>query len=99
MPTARDWALTLLLRDQKADLFPDRLLWELYEQQPNIPSIDRAFIQQLLFGVYRWKSKIDWALEKCVHSSLKKLSFQTLSILRLGAFQLLFLDKVPPRRR
>ncbi len=95
MSSARNWALTLLVRGQKTDLFPDRMLWELYEKHPDIPSIDRAFIQQLLFGVYRWRSKIDWALERCVHTSLKKLSFQTLSILRLGAFQLLFLDKVP----
>ena len=96
MPSApAPWASTLLLRGQKTDLFPDRMLWDLYEKHPDIPSIDRAFIQQLLFGVYRWRSKIDWALERCVHTSLKKLSFQTLSILR-GALQLLFLDKVPP---
>jgi 16S rRNA (cytosine967-C5)-methyltransferase len=95
MPSARDWALSLLLRGQKADLFPDRMLWDLYEKHPNIPSIDRAFIQQLLFGVYRWRSRIDWALEQCAHAPLRKLSFQTLSILRLGAFQLLLLDRVP----
>jgi 16S rRNA (cytosine967-C5)-methyltransferase len=96
MSSARDWALTLLLRGQETDLFPDRMLWDLYEKHPDIPSRDRAFIQQLLFGVYRWRSKIDWALEKCAHVPLKKLSIQTLSILRLGAFQLLFLDRVPP---
>ena len=96
MLSARDWALTLLVRSQKNDLFPDRMLWELYEKHPDIPSIDRAFIQQLLFGVFRWRSRIDWVLEQCAHAPLKKLSFQTLSILRLGAFQLLFLDKVPP---
>jgi 16S rRNA (cytosine967-C5)-methyltransferase len=72
------------------------MLWELFEKHPEIPSLDRAFIQQLLFGVYRWRSKLDWALEQCLHAPLEKLSFQTLSILRLGAFQLLFLDKVPP---
>lgn len=96
MPSARDWALTLLVRGQQPDLFPDRMLWELFEKHPEIPSIDRAFIQQLLFGVYRWQSKIDWALERCLHAPLSKLSFPTLSILRLGAFQLLLLDKVPP---
>jgi 16S rRNA (cytosine967-C5)-methyltransferase len=96
MPSARDWALTLLLRGQKTELFPDRMLWQLYEKHPNIPAIDRAFIQHLLFGVFRWRSRIDWVLEQCVHASLGKLSFRTLSILRLGAFQLLFLDKVPP---
>ena len=96
MPSARDWVLTLLLRGQKDDLFPDRMLWDLFENHPDIPPIDRAFIQQLLFGVYRWQSRIDWALEQCAHAPLKKLSFQTLSILRLGAFQLLFLDRVPP---
>ena len=74
------------------------MLWELYEKHPNIPSIDRAFIQQLLFGVYRWRSRIDWALEQCAHAPLKKLSFRTLSILRLGAFQLaVFWTECPPR--
>jgi 16S rRNA (cytosine967-C5)-methyltransferase len=96
VPSARNWALSLLLRGQQSDLFPDRLLWDLFEKHPEIPSIDRAFIQQLLFGVYRWRSKIDWALEQCLHAPLKNLSFETLSILRLGAFQLLLLDKVPP---
>jgi 16S rRNA (cytosine967-C5)-methyltransferase len=95
MPTAREWALHCLLEGEKTDRFPDRILGELYRKHPEIPPLDRAFIQQLVFGVYRWRARIDWVLEKFSKTSLAKLSFPLLGILRLGAFQILFLDKVP----
>jgi 16S rRNA (cytosine967-C5)-methyltransferase len=95
MPTAREWALHCLLQGEKIDRFPDRILVELYRQHPEIPPLDRAFIQQLVFGVYRWRARIDWVLEKFSKTPLARLSFNLLGILRLGAFQILFLDKVP----
>lgn len=95
MPTAREWALHCLLQGEKIDRFPDRILGDLYRQHPEIPPLDRAFIQQLVFGVYRWRARIDWVLEKFSRTRLARLSFPLLHILRLGAFQILFLDKVP----
>ena len=96
MPSARAWTLHCLLQGEKRDRFPDRIIRELYRKHPEIPPLDRAFIQQLVFGVYRWRARIDWALEKFSRTPLPKLSFHLLSLLRLGAFQILFLDKVPP---
>src|SRR5512139_4040098 len=95
MPSARDWALHCLLRSEAKGRFPDRILGELYGRHPEIPPLDRAFMQQLVFGVYRWRARIDWALEKFSRTPLAKLSFPLLTVLRLGAFQILFLDKVP----
>jgi 16S rRNA (cytosine967-C5)-methyltransferase len=95
MPSARAWALDCLLQGENKDRFPDRLLADLYRQHPEIPSLDRAFIQQLVFGVYRWRASIDWVLDKFSRTPLPRLSFRLLCLLRLGAFQILFLDKVP----
>ncbi|MBI5585068.1 MAG: 16S rRNA (cytosine(967)-C(5))-methyltransferase RsmB, partial [Deltaproteobacteria bacterium] len=95
MATARKWAFDCLLQSEAMGRFPDRVLGELYGQHPEISPLDRAFIQQLVFGVYRWRARIDWVLEKFSKTPLAKLDFPLLSILRLGAFQILFLDKVP----
>lgn len=49
----------------------------------------------LVYGVLRWQGKLDWVLEHFSQRPLEKLSVKTLFILRLGAFQLLFLSRIP----
>ena len=57
--------------------------------------MDRALTYQLVYGVLRWQGKIDWVLNQFSQRTLEKLSQRTLFILRLGAFQLLFLSRIP----
>lgn len=56
---------------------------------------DKAFVSALVYGVTERKLTIDRQLASCLDKPLKKLKPQVLVILRLGVYQLLFMDKVP----
>jgi len=56
---------------------------------------DSAFILELVYGVLRNRSRLDWTLDRFSANPLGTTDIETRNILRLGAYQLLFLDKVP----
>jgi 16S rRNA (cytosine967-C5)-methyltransferase len=57
---------------------------------------DRAFATELVYGTLRWRGRLDFALAGCCDRPLSELEPAVLTLLRLGAYQLLFLS-VPPR--
>jgi 16S rRNA (cytosine967-C5)-methyltransferase len=60
-----------------------------------LASVDHRLTTELVMGVLRWRSLLDQTIQE--HSSLKlrQLDPQVLISLRLAAYQLLFLDRVP----
>ena len=56
---------------------------------------DKNFISELVYGVVTWKLTLDTIIEKYSKTKLKKISKWVLLILELGAYQIVFLDKVP----
>ena len=56
---------------------------------------DRAFISALVYGVIERQLTLDYQLSLYLTKPLKKLQPQALCLLRLGAYQILFADKVP----
>lgn len=56
---------------------------------------DRALATELVYGVLRWRGRIDYYLQRLSHRPLSKLSSRVRAALRLAAYQLLFLDSVP----
>jgi 16S rRNA (cytosine967-C5)-methyltransferase len=56
---------------------------------------DSAFILELVYGVLRNRLRIDWFLDRYSTKAVSSTDGHTRNILRLGAYQLLFLDKVP----
>lgn len=56
---------------------------------------DIGFLFELINGVITWKLTLDTIIQKYSHTKLKKMSKWVLQILRLGAYQILFLDRVP----
>jgi 16S rRNA (cytosine967-C5)-methyltransferase len=57
---------------------------------------DRDLAAELVIGTVRWQGKIDYILEALSGRRLQKLDPEVLQILRLGAHQLLHLDRIPP---
>lgn len=57
---------------------------------------DRSFARQLVFGVLRWQGRIDWILGQLSHRRLANCVPYLRQVMRLGVFQLLWLDRVPP---
>jgi 16S rRNA (cytosine967-C5)-methyltransferase len=56
---------------------------------------DRGLLTQLVYGVLRWRGKIDWILDKILRRSLAGMDGYLRNLLRLTVYQILFLDKVP----
>lgn len=56
---------------------------------------DQVFATRLLYGVVERRLTIDFALEQCASMPLKRMHPAVLEILRLGVYQLLYMDRVP----
>jgi 16S rRNA (cytosine967-C5)-methyltransferase len=56
---------------------------------------DRALATDLVTGTLRWQRQLDYLIEHFAQRPLTKLDFEVLQILRLGAYQLVHLDRVP----
>ncbi len=57
---------------------------------------DEALLHELVTGTLRWRGAIDAVLGPLCRIPLSRLDIEILTTLRIGAYQLLFLDRVPP---
>jgi len=63
----------------------------------NLDTRDTALAQNLTYGVLRWKGRIDWVLDQYVKGGLTSLPVPIRNALRLGLYQIDYLDRIPPR--
>jgi 16S rRNA (cytosine967-C5)-methyltransferase len=56
---------------------------------------DRALATDLVTGALRWQNELDFLIAHYARRPISSLDFEVLQILRLGAYQLLHLDRVP----
>lgn len=56
---------------------------------------ERRLVNGLVYGVIRWQRQLDWVLNQFINPRFQ-LDARHRNILRLGAFQLLHLDGIPP---
>jgi len=56
---------------------------------------DRGFLWELTLGVIRWITRLDWSLSRHI-KEYEALPLEVKNLLRLSAYQLTFMDKVPP---
>lgn len=56
---------------------------------------DKALVTQIVYGVIRYKLTLDYIISKFSSVKLKKLSKYVLLILRMGVYQIKFMDKIP----
>ncbi|NGZ59759.1 MAG: 16S rRNA (cytosine(967)-C(5))-methyltransferase RsmB [Nitrospira sp. LK265] len=92
-PSSRAIALSVLLSSRRSDHSLD----ELIEQQAASVSQprDRSLVMELVYGVLRRQETIDWRLDAVLSKPLHRLPTVVQILLRLGAYQLLFLDRIP----
>ena len=57
--------------------------------------LDRAFITELVYGVLRQRGYLDWILSQRTRRPGRKPAPRLRNLLRMGAYQILFLSKVP----
>ncbi len=57
--------------------------------------LDSSFVSALVYGVLERRLTLDYIIKQYSKIPLKKIDIKTKLILRLGIFQILFMDKVP----
>lgn len=62
---------------------------------PEFKARDRAFFRDLLYGTLRWRGRIDASYERFLSEPPERLSRGVREALRLGVYQIMFMDRVP----
>jgi 16S rRNA (cytosine967-C5)-methyltransferase len=92
--TAREIAASILSAVDSRSAFSDRLLSSFLKEVELSPQ-DRNLLTYLVKGTLRWRGKLDWALSSVLNTELAELPTWIRNVLRLGAFQILFMDRIP----
>lgn len=90
---ARTAAFDILLRVDRQDAYAGELLHS--ERLQPLSQADRALATQIVMGVLRWRSRLDDAIATASARPLDKLDAEVLTALRLAAYQLRYLDRIP----
>lgn len=92
--TARSLAVRLLMRIEEEGAYANLLLQKNLDQLED--GRDRQLTTLLVNGVAKHRLTLDYILRQQLRKPLSALPGEIKAILRVGAFQLLFLDKIPP---
>jgi len=93
---AREIALKILYKIDTENGYSNIVLDEYlnkYREKLNFKDIN--LISEIVYGSVTWKLTIDCILQKYSKIKIKKMSKWVINILRIGAYQILFLDKIP----
>jgi 16S rRNA (cytosine967-C5)-methyltransferase len=77
----RQRALSLLQRVERESLYASLLLIG-----------ESGFVRTLVLGVLRWRSRLDFVITELAKRRIEKLDPPVVDVLRLGVYQLLFMD-------
>jgi 16S rRNA (cytosine967-C5)-methyltransferase len=92
---ARAAAFDILLRVEQQAAYASELLHS--RRMDELSSADLGLTTEIVMGVLRWRSRLDQAIQEFSFTPLPKLDVQVLTALRIGAYQLQFLDRIPGR--
>lgn len=74
------WANVALAQTLRAEKFND---------------LDRKFCTELVYGAVKAGASLDWKIAKYLNRPLGKVDAKILAVLRVGMYQIFFLDRVP----
>jgi 16S rRNA (cytosine967-C5)-methyltransferase len=90
---ARVAAYEILLRVEREASYATELLHS--TRLARFSDADKALATELVMGVLRWRASLDHALASACDQPIAKLDLEVLTALRLGAYQLAYLERVP----
>ncbi|MBF0120159.1 MAG: 16S rRNA (cytosine(967)-C(5))-methyltransferase RsmB [Desulfobacterales bacterium] len=88
-------ALSILNRIEKSEIITDKVIEDILDKNINLSRQDRALLNAIVYGVLRWRGYIDWIISNFSKISFRKIEPSILNILRIGLFQIIFLDRIP----
>ncbi len=97
MKNARQTAFEALLKVHKDGAYSNLVLDGLLKENDGLDERDRAFVSNIVYGTLDRLILIDYNLSLYLNQPVRKLKPELHTILRMGAYQILFMDKVPAR--
>lgn len=91
---ARYEALAILVRVEQDRAFADIALEHALDRA-DLDARDAGLCTELVYGTLRWQRHLDWRLGPHLRRGLPKLDPWVRALLRLTAYQVYFLDRVP----
>jgi 16S rRNA (cytosine967-C5)-methyltransferase len=91
----RKTALLILNELDKNRKTLDAVLEDISAQLQLLSKRDRSLVYALVYGVLRWRGRLDRIISHFSKSPLNKIDRRVLNILRIGLFQIIYLDRIP----
>ncbi len=86
----------MVLSENETGRIPlDRILINFEEKFNLLPKRDRSLANAIIYGVLRNRKKLDWIISHCSSKKIYSIDFEILCILRIGFFQVVFLNRIP----
>jgi 16S rRNA (cytosine967-C5)-methyltransferase len=89
----RTTAFDILLRVDQQNAYASELLHS--RRMDALSPADRALTTELVMGVLRWRSRLDGVITAASARAVTKIDAEVLTALRMGAYQLSYLSRVP----
>jgi 16S rRNA (cytosine967-C5)-methyltransferase len=94
-PTAREVALQTLLRIERDHAYSNLALQTELSANRHLSQVDKALVTELVYGTMQRLNTLDYAIAQFLKQSIEKVDADVRNVLRLGAYQILFLDRIP----
>ena len=92
----REIALKILYKIDKDNAYSNIALKEEINKNRNkLTEKDVGLISEIVYGVTTWRLTLDEIIKKYSKIKIKKISPWIINILRMGCYQIIFLDKIP----
>jgi 16S rRNA (cytosine967-C5)-methyltransferase len=88
-------AFDVLLAVEIKDAYASELLHA--ESYAELDNADHRLATEIVMGVLRWRSALDELISAHASQGIAKLDKEVLTVLRMGTYQLQFLERVPAR--
>jgi len=91
---ARELALNILYKIDMDDAYSNTIL-DKELNNSDLSKVDKGLVSEIVYGVLTWKITLDEIVQRYSLIKLKKISPWIINILRMGIYQIAFLDKIP----
>ena len=92
--TARELALELLLKAEKSKQYSNIALDNALKAS-SLSSADKGLVSAIFYGVIERRLTLDYQIEALSTRSIKDIDSRTLNAIRIGLYQLIYLDRIP----
>ncbi|MBR5134947.1 MAG: 16S rRNA (cytosine(967)-C(5))-methyltransferase RsmB [Clostridia bacterium] len=93
--SARDVAVNALVEWEREHTYSNIVVDRLIKRE-DLTAADAAFVTRLVYGVIERCLTLDWLIDKNSRRPVKACQPTVRAILRVGAYQLAFMEKIPP---